>query len=84
MTKETTSAGPPSLAFEHAALELPPERVLEGLYGMLRARMVDELPVSVEIRVADVTYKVRPLADIESGNESTAQAVRSYRDGRLT
>jgi 2-oxoisovalerate dehydrogenase E1 component alpha subunit len=42
MSKEMTSAGPPPLAFEHAALELPPERVLDGLRGMLRARMVDD------------------------------------------
>src|SRR5262245_20180943 len=42
MSKEITSAGPPLLAFEHAALELPPERVLDGLHGMLRARTVDD------------------------------------------
>jgi transcriptional regulator with XRE-family HTH domain len=52
--------------------------------GKVRARMVDELPSSVDIKVADMTYKVRPLADIESGNESTAQAVHRYRDGSLT
>jgi transcriptional regulator with XRE-family HTH domain len=47
--------------------------------GKVRARMVDELPASVDVTVGDVTYKVRPLADIESSDESTAQAVRHYR-----
>jgi 2-oxoisovalerate dehydrogenase E1 component alpha subunit len=42
MPKESTSAGPPALAFEHAALELPPTQVLGGLRGMLCARTVDD------------------------------------------
>ena len=42
MSKDTTSAGAPALALEHTALELAPERVLDGLRGMVRARMVDD------------------------------------------
>ncbi len=42
MSKETTSAGPPALALDHMALELPPTQVLDALCGMLRARTVDD------------------------------------------
>jgi len=33
--------------------------------GKVRARMVDELPRSIEIRIGSTPYKVRPLDEVE-------------------
>jgi transcriptional regulator with XRE-family HTH domain len=33
--------------------------------GKVRARMVDELPASIEIRIGNTPYKVRPVAEVE-------------------
>ena len=52
--------------------------------GKVRARMVDELPESVEVKVGDAVYHVRPIADAGSDDEKTARAIDRFRNGTLT
>jgi transcriptional regulator with XRE-family HTH domain len=52
--------------------------------GRVRARMVDELPERVEIKVGDTAYQVRPIAQVGSDEEKTARAIDRFRNGTLT
>jgi transcriptional regulator with XRE-family HTH domain len=47
-------------------------------FGKIRAHMADGLPESVEIKVGDVAYRVRPLSDIEPADERAARLLRRY------
>jgi transcriptional regulator with XRE-family HTH domain len=48
--------------------------------GKVRARMVEELPVSIEIKVGERVYRVRPLADVETDDPVTARVLLRYRE----
>jgi transcriptional regulator with XRE-family HTH domain len=48
--------------------------------GKVRAHMVDELPESIEIKVGDIAYPVRPIDDIETADEQTARLLRRHRE----
>jgi len=52
--------------------------------GRVRARMLDERPESIEIKVGDAAYQVRPIADAGSDDEKTARAIDRFRNGPLT
>ena len=52
--------------------------------GKVRARMVDELPESIEIKVGDTAYAVRPIAGAGSEDQKTARAIDRFRNGTLT
>jgi transcriptional regulator with XRE-family HTH domain len=47
-------------------------------FGKIRVHMGDRLPDSVEIKVGDVAYRVRPLADITAADERSARLLRRY------
>jgi transcriptional regulator with XRE-family HTH domain len=48
--------------------------------GKVRARMVEELPESVEITVGSTAYRVRPLAEVQSDDPVTARVLLRYRE----
>jgi transcriptional regulator with XRE-family HTH domain len=52
--------------------------------GRVRARMVDDLPESIEVKVGDTVYHVRPIAEVGSDDEKTARAIERFREGTLT
>ena len=52
--------------------------------GRVRARMVDELPESIEVKVGDTAYPVRPIDGAGSDDEKTARAIDRFRRGTLT
>jgi transcriptional regulator with XRE-family HTH domain len=47
-------------------------------FGKIRATMSEELPDSVEVKVANVAYRVRPLADIAPADDRAARLLRRY------
>jgi hypothetical protein len=47
-------------------------------FGKIRAQMTDELPESVEIKVGEEAYRVRPLADLEPADDRAARLLRRY------
>jgi transcriptional regulator with XRE-family HTH domain len=47
--------------------------------GEIRARMCDELPTAIRVRVQDREYPVVPLADLEVDDEETARLLARYR-----
>ena len=47
-------------------------------FGKIRAHMVEELPGSIEIKVNNNAYRVRPLADIEPADDRAARLLRRY------
>jgi transcriptional regulator with XRE-family HTH domain len=48
--------------------------------GKVRARMVEELPVSIEINVGTTAYRVRPLAEVQTDDPVTARVLLRYRE----
>jgi transcriptional regulator with XRE-family HTH domain len=50
----------------------------------VRARMVDELPASVEVKVGDAVYHVRPLEELQSGDPETDAMLAGVRAGNVT
>ncbi|ATO16446.1 transcriptional regulator [Micromonospora sp. WMMA2032] len=48
-------------------------------HGELRARMCEELPEPVEIRLGERTYPVEPLVEIEVTDPRTAELLRRHR-----
>ena len=57
----------------------PGAHLWQTAIGKVRARMVEELPTGIEIMVGEASYRVRPLAEIESDDEQTARLLRRYR-----
>ncbi|WBC12435.1 helix-turn-helix transcriptional regulator [Micromonospora sp. WMMA1998] len=51
-------------------------------YGELRARMCEDLPEPVEVRLGDRTYPVEPLVEVEVTDRRTADLLRRYRQRR--
>ncbi|MFI7073802.1 helix-turn-helix domain-containing protein [Micromonospora sediminicola] len=51
-------------------------------HGELRARMCEELPEPVEIRLGERTYPVEPLVEIEVTDPRTAELLRRHRQRR--
>ena len=47
-------------------------------FGKIRAHMCEELPESVEVKVANNAYRVRPLSDIEASDDRAARLLRRY------
>ncbi|PGH42768.1 transcriptional regulator [Micromonospora sp. WMMA1996] len=52
-------------------------------YGELRARMCEDLPEPVEVRLGDRTYPVEPLVEVEVADRRTAELLRRYRQRRV-
>ncbi|MGC4893985.1 helix-turn-helix domain-containing protein [Micromonospora sp. DT31] len=67
----------------HPGPEEPGEHRWRTRYGELRARMCEELPEPVEIRLGDRTYPVEPLVEVEVTDRRTAELLGRYRR-RLT
>ncbi|MDW5324556.1 helix-turn-helix transcriptional regulator [Plantactinospora sp. KLBMP9567] len=57
----------------------PGEHRWQVVGGVLRASMVDELPAAVEVRHADRSYRVVPLALVEVTEPATADLMRRWR-----
>lgn len=47
-------------------------------FGKIRAHMCEELPESIEIKVGNVAYRVRPLPGIEPSGERAVRLLRRY------
>ncbi|GIG89605.1 hypothetical protein [Plantactinospora endophytica] len=57
----------------------PGEHRWQTVVGVLRARMCDELPESIEVRHGDRSYRVLPLALVEATEPATADLLRRWR-----
>ncbi|GAA3759314.1 helix-turn-helix domain-containing protein [Micromonospora maritima] len=66
----------------HPEPEEPGEHRWLTRYGELRARMCEDLPEPVEVRVGDRTYPVEPLVEVEVADRRTAELLRRYRQRR--
>ncbi|MFI7219023.1 helix-turn-helix domain-containing protein [Micromonospora maritima] len=66
----------------HPEPEEPGEHRWLTRHGELRARMCEDLPEPVEIRLGDRTYPVEPLVEVEVADRRTAELLRRYRQRR--
>ena len=63
----------------HPEPEEPGEHRWRTRFGELRARMCDELPEPIEIRLGERTYPVEPLVEVEVTDRRTAELLSRYR-----
>ncbi len=63
----------------HTEPEEPGEHRWLTRYGELRARMCDELPEPIEVRLGERTYPVEPLVEVEVTDRRTAELLSRYR-----
>jgi transcriptional regulator with XRE-family HTH domain len=58
----------------------PGPHLWQTTFGQVRTYMCDELPESIEVKVGDAAYRVRPLADLEPADDRAARLLRRYRE----
>ncbi len=63
----------------HPEPEEPGEHRWRTRFGELRARMCDELPEPIEVRLGERTYPVEPLVEVEATDKRTAELLSRYR-----
>ncbi|WP_018784613.1 helix-turn-helix transcriptional regulator [Micromonospora sp. CNB394] len=63
----------------HTEPEEPGEHRWRTRYGELRARMCDELPAPVEVRLGERVYPVEPLVEVEVTDRRAAELLSRYR-----
>ncbi|MFI2709876.1 helix-turn-helix domain-containing protein [Micromonospora sp. NPDC018662] len=63
----------------HPEPEEPGEHRWSTRHGELRARMVDELPEPIRVRLGTRTYPVEPLVEVEVTDRRAAELLRRHR-----
>ena len=60
----------------------PGEHRWRTIPGVIKARMCDDLPAEIEVRVGERSYRVVPLADLQVDDPRVADLLNRYRVSR--